>query len=89
MSRCNICDHLEGFGSSLNILGNIHNRVKFRPQVNEYLCDDCADSIASTILEGQKKEWDGTMEQTHHSLYDHSADKFKTIQYAENKEPVD
>ena len=42
MSRCVICDYLQGYGSELHDEPNRWNkRVKWRHQYNEYQCDDC------------------------------------------------
>ena len=46
MSRCSICDYLEGHGSELHDLPNKWNkRVRWRPRHNEFQCDDCFKEI--------------------------------------------
>lgn len=47
MSRCTICDYLEGFGSDLYSIPNDHRKVRFRSKFNEYQCDICYDEYTN------------------------------------------
>lgn len=47
MSRCNICDYLEGYGSDLYSIPNDHRKVRFRHKFNEYQCDECYDEYTN------------------------------------------
>ena len=47
MSRCIICDYLEGFGSDLYSIPNDHRKVRFRSKFNEFQCDTCYDEYTN------------------------------------------
>ena len=58
MSRCAICDHFEGYGSNVNVLIKKGTKVRWRPQVREFICDECSSSIHYTLLEQKiDNEW--------------------------------
>jgi len=69
MSRCTICDYLQGYGSELHDIPNRWNkRVKWRLKFNEYQCDDCYNEIKG--LEWEEREFNETInpKQEDHSL---------------------
>lgn len=52
MSRCAICNHLEGYSSSSDPFVLRHSaRVKWRDEFSEFQCDDCYSSVNNTTLE--------------------------------------
>ena len=70
MSRCVICDYLEGHGSELHDIPNRWNkRVKWRPTHKEFQCDDCFNAVREVKQEFYSKDTAfDTAEQTDNSL---------------------
>lgn len=71
MSRCNICDHLEGYGSEVDVFSNPYKKVRYRPVLKEYLCDDCANSIQAAVVEMKIDDdtYDPSMEGTMEEMF--------------------
>jgi uncharacterized protein YlaI len=67
---------MEGFGSNSNPLINPRVKVRWRPEVKEYICDDCASSIANTILDTEKKDWKYTPEDANSGIYSGISGKY-------------
>lgn len=45
MSRCSICDYLDGYGSELTDKGPGRAKVHWHTKAKQFVCTDCSSSI--------------------------------------------
>jgi hypothetical protein len=80
MARCSVCDHAEGLYSATTPFINrqVHSKVRWRNEFNEYQCDDCFNAIQHSYPNDPDEE--GEVE---HQVYD-----FEEIETPEGTPPV-